>query len=235
VKFAFYTIVVIHVLAIAGFLIIGCKREDKDAASNTTPTNDMATPAFGSDPSLTAPSTANTNAPGLATTSNAAPTNVPGANTGVAVTPFAPTAPTPPSPATVVDSTATATATEHTIVKGDTFATLAAKYHVSVKEIQAANANLNPTKLKIGDKVKIPAKTATASSGSSATSTSDTGTYKVKSGDTLSKIAAAHKTTVKELQRLNNLTTTQIRVGQVLKLPQTAGAPSGSPQPPPAQ
>jgi len=224
VKFAFYTIVVIHVLAIAGFLIIGCKREDKDAASNTTPTNDMATPAFGSDPSLTAPSTANTNAPGLATTSNAAPTNVPGANTGVAVTPFAPTAPTPPSPATVVDSTATATATEHTIVKGDTFATLAAKYHVSVKEIQAANANL-----------KIPAKTATASSGSSATSTSDTGTYKVKSGDTLSKIAAAHKTTVKELQRLNNLTTTQIRVGQVLKLPQTAGAPSGSPQPPPAQ
>jgi len=195
----------------------------------------MEKPAFGSDPSLTAPSTANTNAPGLATTSNAAPTNVPGANTGVAVTPFAPTAPTPPSPATVVDSTATATATEHTIVKGDTFATLAAKYHVSVKEIQAANANLNPTKLKIGDKVKIPAKTATASSGSSATSTSDTGTYKVKSGDTLSKIAAAHKTTVKELQRLNNLTTTQIRVGQVLKLPQTAGAPSGSPQPPPAQ
>jgi LysM repeat protein len=238
VKFAFYTIVVIHVLAIAGFLIIGCKREDKDAAANPTPTNDMATPAFGSDPNLAAPSTANTNAPGVAATTNAVATNIPGANTGVAVTPFAPTtpaSPVTPATATVVDSTATAAATEHTIVKGDTFATLATHYHVSVKDIQAANPNLNPTKLKIGDKVKIPAKTATASSGSSTTPASDSGTYKVKSGDTLSKIATVHKTSVKELQRLNNLTTTQIRVGQVLKLPQAAAAPLGSPQPPPAQ
>lgn len=234
VKFAFYTIVVIHVLAIAGFLIIGCKREDKDAAANTTPTNDFSTPAFGTDPGLAAPST-NTNPP--VATSEPAPTNIP-ANTGVTATPFAPTTPTAPVSTTlppVVDNTA-APATEHTIVKGDTFATLATHYHVSVKDIQAANPTLNPTRLKIGDKVKIPAKSASAANGSTtALAGGDSSTYKVKSGDTLSRIAKAHKTTVQELQRLNNLSTTQIRVGQVLKLPQSAAAPASSPQPAPAQ
>ena len=236
VKFAFYTIVVIHVLAIAGFLIIGCKREDKDAAANTTPTNDLSTPAFGTDPSLAAPAATNTNPP--VATSEPAPTNIPGANTGVTATPLAPTTPTAtvsPIPPPAVDASATA-ATEHTIVKGDTFATLATKYHVSVKDIQAANPTLNPTRLKIGDKVKIPAKSASAANGTTtALMSADSSTYKVKSGDTLSKIAKAHKTTVQELQRLNNLSTTQIRVGQVLKLPQSAAAPASSPQPAPAQ
>jgi peptidoglycan DL-endopeptidase LytE len=60
-------------------------------------------------------------------------------------------------------------------------------------------------------------------------------TYTVKSGDTLSKIATAHHTTVKELQKLNNLSTTQIKVGQHLKMPHAAvGAPaSGSTAAPP--
>jgi LysM repeat protein len=233
VKFAFYTIVVIHVLAIAGFLIIGCKREDKDSAVSATPTNDLATPAFGTDAGLAAPTATNTNPP-LAAATEAAPTNI-----GIAPTALAPTTPSPATPTTpaMVDSTLASTATEHTIVKGDTFATLATKYHVPVKDIQAANPNLNPTKLKIGDKVKIPAKSATTATGAATTALAngDSNTYKVKSGDTLSKIASTHKTTVKELQRLNNLTTTQIRVGQVLKLPPSAAAPSSSPQPAPAQ
>jgi LysM repeat protein len=216
VRLAFYTIVAIHVLAIAGFLIIGCKREEKDSASNTAAqTNDLSTPPFGTEPGIVSAAT-NTNPP------LAIPPSIAPANTGVTATLLI--------PQNTVTSSPEGVATEHTIVKNDTFATLATKYGVSVKAIQAANPNLNPTKLKIGDKVKIPAKTATmAGNGTTANATDAGGLYTVKSGDTLSKIASAHRTTVKELQKLNNLSTTQIRVGQKLKVPQAATAPAPAP------
>jgi len=43
-----------------------------------------------------------------------------------------------------------------------------------------------------------------------------TKTYKVKSGDTLSKIAVEYKTSVSEIKRLNNLTSDTIKINQVL-------------------
>ena len=43
-----------------------------------------------------------------------------------------------------------------------------------------------------------------------------TKTYKVKSGDTLSKIAVQYKTSVNEIKRLNNLTSDTIKINQVL-------------------
>jgi LysM repeat protein len=43
--------------------------------------------------------------------------------------------------------------------------------------------------------------------------------YRVKAGDNLSTIAARHGTTVKRLQQLNRLRTTQVRAGQQLRLP----------------
>ena len=44
--------------------------------------------------------------------------------------------------------------------------------------------------------------------------------YTIASGDTLSTIAGAHNTTVAELMRLNNLTSTAIYAGQQLQVPQ---------------
>lgn len=44
-------------------------------------------------------------------------------------------------------------------------------------------------------------------------------TYRVKSGDTLSVIAQRFHTTVKAIQNLNNLTGTNLHIGQVLKIP----------------
>ncbi|MGK5677533.1 LysM peptidoglycan-binding domain-containing protein [Actinoplanes sp. URMC 104] len=54
-------------------------------------------------------------------------------------------------------------------------------------------------------------------------------TYTVRSGDTLSKIAARYKTTVATLKKVNGLPSDLIRVGQVLKL--VAAAPA-APKPP---
>ncbi|CAI3801093.1 LysM peptidoglycan-binding domain-containing protein [Rheinheimera sp. MM224] len=56
-----------------------------------------------------------------------------------------------------------------------------------------------------------------------------TGRYKVKSGDSLSKIAAQHKTSVKAIQQANQLSNSQLKIGQQLIIPglaQSAEAPA---------
>jgi LysM repeat protein len=62
-----------------------------------------------------------------------------------------------------------------------------------------------------------------APSANGASVAPDTGmggeTYTVKSGDSLTKIAKAHGTTVKAIESENNLSTTKIKVGQKLKIP----------------
>jgi LysM repeat protein len=137
----------------------------------------------------------------------------------------------PPPPATTI---------EHVIAKGETFSELAKKYGVSVKAIQQANPGVDPAKLKLGQKINIPPKPP---GGASGPSSSGPGTspgaaaepagdvYVVQRGDTLTKIAAAKKVTVKALRAANNLRTDQIRPGQKLKIPARNG---GNPAPPPA-
>jgi membrane-bound lytic murein transglycosylase D len=51
-----------------------------------------------------------------------------------------------------------------------------------------------------------------------------TGRYKVKSGDSLSKIATAHKTSVKAIQQANQLSNSQLKIGQQLIIPGLAQA-----------
>jgi len=57
----------------------------------------------------------------------------------------------------------------------------------------------------------------------------DATVYKVQPGDTLAKIARAHHTSYKKIMAMNDLKTTTVRLGQVLKLP--ALKPPGSETP----
>jgi LysM repeat protein len=127
--------------------------------------------------------------------------------------------------------------TEYIVVKGDSFSKIAKKFGVSVKAIQAANPGVEPTKLKVGQKLSIPASSggASAMTGGPVSTGSGVGgeTYTVKSGDTLSKIAKAHGTTVKALRAENNLTTDHILVGKKLKIPAKAEAAAPAPVPAP--
>jgi len=60
------------------------------------------------------------------------------------------------------------------------------------------------------------------------------GTYVVKPGDTLYQVARANNVDVDSLKRWNNISDpNQLRVGQVLKLSGTAGAPAATPSPTP--
>ena len=74
--------------------------------------------------------------------------------------------------------------------------------------------------------------TAVNNSSHNDTAASTAHTYTVKSGDTLIKIAADHKTTVKALRSANNLTTDKIKVGQKLKIPAKASVPAATSTPP---
>jgi LysM repeat protein len=128
--------------------------------------------------------------------------------------------------------------TEYIIVKGDTLAKIAKKNGVTLKALEAANPNVQPTKLKVGQKLTIPAGSATAPAETPAVTASAGGgeTYVVKSGDTLTKIATSHGTTVKAIETENNLSTTKIKVGQKLKIPAKAeaAAPAAAPVEAPA-
>ena len=62
---------------------------------------------------------------------------------------------------------------------------------------------------------------STVSTATQATvSQPDTAGYTVKRGDTLARIARAHRTTVKAIQIVNGLATDRIIIGEKLKLPQ---------------
>jgi LysM repeat protein len=120
--------------------------------------------------------------------------------------------------------------TDYTIVKGDNFSTIAKKFGVTVKAIAEANPGVDSTKLKIGEKIHIPSASTPASVASTpAAAPSDTSggqVYTVKSGDTLTKIAADYGTSVRALRSANALKTDSIKVGQKLKIPTKAGAPA---------
>jgi len=147
------------------------------------------------------------------------------------------TNPPPPPMAVTTPAPAEATGTEYVVVKGDTLSNIAKKFSVTVKAIEAANPGVVPTKLQVGQKLSIPAASggaaAPATTGMAASSMGGEEIYTVRSGDTLTKIAKAHGTTVKAIESANNLTTTQIKVGQKLKMPAKAEAAAPATEPAP--
>ena len=66
------------------------------------------------------------------------------------------------------------------------------------------------------------------STSSSSASSAPTGTYTVKSGDTLSGIATRHGVTVNQLKQWNGLTSNNIKVGQKLKLNSSSASAASS-------
>jgi LysM repeat protein len=207
VKVAVFCVVAINVLGLTALLMQGCKRE-QEADNNPPPVVDTNLPPV-----------VDTNLP------PAVETNPP---------PTPPPVATPAPPAVPENA-----ATEYVVVQGDSFSKIAKKFGVTVKAVEAANPGVEPTKLKVGQKLSIPAatgNTATPAPAGMAPAGASGGeeTYTVKSGDTLTRIAKVHGTTVKAIESENNLTTTQIKVGQKLKIPAKAEAATPAPEPAPA-
>ena len=98
------------------------------------------------------------------------------------------------------------------IVKsGDSLWSISSRYNISVNELKTLN-NLTSNNLSIGQILEIP-------SDSQKEDTENT--YIVKSGDSLWNIANRLGTTVNELKTLNSLTSNNLSIGQILKVPST--------------
>jgi LysM repeat protein len=142
----------------------------------------------------------------------------------------------PVPPIVPVEPVVPTVGSEYKVVSGDSLAKIAKNHGVTLKELQAANPSVIPTKLKIGQKLTIPAGgSAAASSVAPAFAVGETSaaSYTVISGDSLTKIAKAHGTTVKAIEAANGLTTTKIKVGQKLKIPSKVAVAPVAPAPVP--
>jgi LysM repeat protein len=213
VKIAVFLVLAIHGVGLMALLMQGCKKE----------------PDAGTGTAASAPEATNSAAPAFVepTNSLAGPADSVATNTAPPPSPL-PTEPTPP----VATPTPTP-ASDYVIVKGDSFSTIAKKFHVTVKALQEANPSIEPTKLKIGQPIHIPAVTASAPAtpGTSTTAANATGqSYTVKSGDSLTRIAGQFGVSVKALRSANDLKTDKIVVGQKLHIPAKASvaAPAGT-------
>ena len=100
----------------------------------------------------------------------------------------------------------------YTVKSGDTLYGISNQFGVSVTELAELN-NVIGTNLKVGEVLTIPSK--------SGTNPNNMFMYTVKSGDTLYKIAQKYGTTVKAIQDLNYLKNTTLKVGEVLRIPET--------------
>jgi membrane-bound lytic murein transglycosylase D len=113
------------------------------------------------------------------------------------------------------------------VKSGDTLGKIAGRYRCTVAQIKRWN-DLKSTNIRIGQRLVIyrggtsSSSTVTSSSSSSSQSTSGASsgaaTYTVRSGDTLSGIAARHGVSVADLKSWNGLTSNNIKVGQKLKV-----------------
>ena len=114
----------------------------------------------------------------------------------------------PPAPATA----ASPRTTVHSVVSGDTLTSIAERYGTTVAKLRSANG-LRSSRLSIGQRLVIPA------SASKVASASEPRRYRVRSGDTLTSIAAAHNVSIADLMSFNGLTTSRLNVGQSLRIP----------------
>jgi len=104
--------------------------------------------------------------------------------------------------------------TTYTVQRGDSLSLIAERYGMSLSALKSAN-NLKNNTIQVGKKLVIP-----GAGGSVAVQTRFT-EHKIKSGETLSQIASSYAIPMDLIRETNQLTSDNIRIGQVLKIPTT--------------
>ncbi|MHC5373015.1 LysM peptidoglycan-binding domain-containing protein [Enterococcus sp. LJL120] len=136
----------------------------------------------------------------------------------------------------------TVSGTTYTVKSGDNLYRIALSNNTTVANLKSWN-NLTSDMIYVGQSLVVStsgsgstnssgstSNSSSASSSNSSSSTANsgsaaaTGSYTVKAGDNLYRIALNNGTTVANLKSLNNLTSDNIYVGQVLKVSGTAAA-----------
>jgi len=113
----------------------------------------------------------------------------------------------------------------HRVRRGETLSTIARRYGASVRSIMAMNGLRSRHYIKIGWKLKIPTGKHTLSAKKISSPMSglkikgEVAEYVVQKGDSLWKIANRFGTTTKIIRYINELSSSRLQIGQVLKIP----------------
>jgi membrane-bound lytic murein transglycosylase D len=125
----------------------------------------------------------------------------------------------------------------HKVRKGETLETIAKKYRTDAKRIMLANNLRRPAPIAVGTTLRVPLdcppeRPAALQTAKSASPRREPIEHVVRQGDSLFNIAKRYGTTTEDIQRLNQLSTTGLSVGQVLKIvPAPPPAKTEPPQP----
>ena len=113
-------------------------------------------------------------------------------------------------------------ASSHRVRSGETLASIAERYHVSLTDLQRWNGIDNPSHIEVGQTLKVSGGSSGSSSSSSAAAPAAPAkplfTYTVRSGDTLATIAERYKVGLSDLAKWNGIRDAdEITVGATLK------------------
>ena len=107
----------------------------------------------------------------------------------------------------------------HRVKKSETLSLIALKYRTSVQAIVRANKIRKKHIIHVGQKLKIPlGRGARGMTFAAKSKLLPGGKYRIKKGDSLWLIAKKFNTNTKTLIQINNLQTTRLYVGQILKI-----------------
>ena len=118
----------------------------------------------------------------------------------------------------IITNTKSSSTIYYTVRKGDTLTAISKKYNTTVKAIVTLNGIKNPNLIYPNQRLQI----YTSSSSQELAGENSCGKilYKIKYGDTLSKIALKYDSTVSEIAKLNNITNpNKIYAGNILRIP----------------
>lgn len=141
---------------------------------------------------------------------------------------------TPATPATPTTPTVSPADTPHKVAvlgTGETLTRFAAKHNTTVAAVLAINPEItNPNRIAAGTNIRVPLPADSAEAKQIAADREaarmerEGVAYKVRSGDNLGKIANRFGTSVSAIQKLNNMSNTNIRIGQEISIPATPKA-----------
>jgi LysM repeat protein len=219
-------IVGLHVFLLGGLLILGCKKEEPKPLDQLPITDTLSQPP----PILTETNLLDGTLPLADSLAQPATNPVPPVTYEAPVPPpFHPAQP-------LVNERETGATVEYVVKKGDLAGRIANRNKLSLKQLQEANSGVDLAKLKVGQKINLPAGTGgptnpLAPAPEAQTAASEFITYTVKGGDTLTKLARKHGTTIKAIREASGLKSNDLKIGQKLKLPAKAAAPAPAPEP----
>ena len=109
----------------------------------------------------------------------------------------------------------------HRVRQGETLGTISRRYKTSVRQIMRANNLRSSHYIRAGKRLKIPVRgnVASAAPQTYRPDVSFSGVHHVAKGDSLWIIAKRYGTTVKQIRALNNLRSSDLYIGQKLKIP----------------